>query len=155
MIKHLLVTAVSLLSFCASLAAEGSMSVARLGWLAGTWQFAKDGRVVTEMWMAPEGKTMLGMGRTVVAGATREYEFLLVREEADRLSYVAKPSGQAEATFVLRTMTDVEVVFENPTHDFPQRISYQLRPDGTLLAAIEGTLKGKFKRVEYPYRRVQ
>jgi len=44
-------------------------------------------------------------------------------------------------------------VFENPQHDFPQRISYKLNPDGTLLAAIDGTKAGKIRRVEFPYKR--
>ena len=51
-------------------AGEVPPSLTRLSWLAGSWQLAKDNRVVTEVWMAPEGKTMLGMSRTVVAGAT-------------------------------------------------------------------------------------
>lgn len=155
MLKHLAVVAISNIIFGSVAAGEVRPSLSRLNWLAGTWQFAKDGRVVTEVWMAPEAKTMLGMSRTVAAGTTREYEFLIVREEVDRIVYVAKPSDQAEATFVLRSMSDVEAVFENPSHDFPQRISYRLNADGTLLAAIEGAVQGKVKRVEFHYRRVE
>lgn len=98
---------------------------------------------------------MLGMSRTVIAGTTKEYEFVLLRETDDQIVYVAKPSGQKEATFVLRSMTDMEDIFENQTHDFPQLIHYRLNPDGSLLAAIEGTVRGKFKRIEFPYRRVR
>jgi hypothetical protein len=152
MLKHAVVGLLAVLFVSGAVAA--SSPLARLSWLAGTWQFEKDGRVVTEIWMPPAGGTMLGMSRTVVAGTTREYEFVALRETDDRIVYVAKPSGQEEATFVLRSMTDVEVVFENQMHDFPQVIRYRLNPDGILLAVIEGTVRGKPRRVEFPYRRV-
>ncbi|MBI5768237.1 MAG: hypothetical protein HZA93_10610 [Verrucomicrobia bacterium] len=128
--------------------------VTALGWLAGTWGFERNGRTVTEQWMAPAGGTMLGMSRTVANGKTVEYEFLLLRADASGdLHYVARPSRQPEASFKLVKLTEREVVFENPAHDFPQRILYTLKEDGTLLAAIEGTKDGKTRRVEFPYRR--
>jgi hypothetical protein len=132
----------------------GKPSLLTIAWLAGEWSFKKDGRTVTEIWMPPDGGTMLGMSRTVAKGKTVEYEFLLLRQDtAGDVFYVAKPSGQPEASFKLVRGTATEAAFENSQHDFPQRISYTLNPDGSLLAAIEGKKDGKFRRVEYPYER--
>jgi hypothetical protein len=44
-------------------------------------------------------------------------------------------------------------VFENPQHDFPQRVGYR-RDGDTMLAWVEGMASGKPRRVEFPYRRV-
>jgi hypothetical protein len=45
-----------------------------------------------------------------------------------------------------------EVVFENPAHDFPQRIRY--RASGAALQArIEGTMNGKTRGIDFPYTR--
>jgi hypothetical protein len=97
---------------------------------------------------------MLGMSRTVANEKTVEYEFIVLRQDANGdIFYVAKPSGQPEASFKLTRGSATEAVFENPEHDFPQRISYKLNPDGTLLAAIDGTKAGKIRRVEFPYKR--
>jgi len=127
-----------------------------LGWLAGTWSFERNGRKVTEHWLPPEGGTLMGVSRTTANGRTVEYEFLLIRaDEAGDLHYVAKPSGQAEHAFKLVRLTATEAVFEDPAHDFPQRIIYTLREDGSLLAAIEGLRNGQLRRVEFPYRRVE
>ena len=53
----------------------------------------------------------------------------------------------------VRTMA---VVFENPTHDFPQKVGYKLdSSSGTLLGWIEGMAGGKLRRVEFPYRKAQ
>lgn len=129
-------------------------SVADLAWLAGAWQLSTEGRTTVEIWMPPDGGTMLGMSRTVAKGSTREYEFLLIREERDgAISYVARPSGQPEAVFVLVEVSARKAVFENAAHDFPQRISYVLESGDHLIAAIEGTINGKWKRIEYAYTR--
>jgi len=93
---------------------------------------------------------MIGVSRTVSNGKTTEYEFLLIREGANGLEYVAKPSGQAEATFTAARASASEVVFENPAHDFPQRIIYRKEGDA-LKAAIEGSMNGQTRRVEFPY----
>lgn len=132
----------------------GKPSLASLGWLAGRWSFEQGGRTVSEHWMAPDGGTMLGMSRTVAKEKTVEYEFLLIRsDEQGILEYVAKPSRQAETAFKLVRASESEAVFENLQHDFPQRISYTLKPDGSLLAAIEGQKEGKLRRREFPFRR--
>ena len=135
---------------------ENKPAVAALGWLAGEWSFEKNGRSVTERWSPPAGGIMLGTSHTVAKGKTVEYEFVVIRtEENGDVFYVAKPSGQAEAAFKLVRVSEREAVFENPQHDFPQRISYALKDGDTLIAAIEGTKDGRTRRVEFPYRRAK
>jgi hypothetical protein len=135
-------------------APSGKPTVQILGWLAGHWASEEHGRTVTEIWMPPDGGTLLGMSRTVANGRTVEYEFLLVRQDsAGDIFYVARPSGQPEASFKLTRASGTEAIFENPQHDFPQRISYTLKPDGRLLAAIEGQKDGKTRRVEFQFQR--
>jgi hypothetical protein len=136
-----------------SAAGRESPSIARLSWLAGCWERTGDGRHVEEQWMAPRGGTMLGMGRTVTGGSTSEHEQMQIREEGGRLIFTAKPSGQAEASFVSLEVADSSVVFENKAHDFPQRIIYRLQPDGSLLARIEGERGGKQQGVDFSMSR--
>ncbi len=104
--------------------------------------------------MAPAGDGMLGMSRTVAKGRIVEHEFLQVRVQEGRIVYIAKPSGQPEARFTATTVSAREVVFENPAHDFPQRIIYRLQPDGNIGARIEGTDKGQTRGIDFPMKRV-
>lgn len=133
-----------------------AVAINQLGWLAGRWRMEKAGRVTDEQWMAPAAGVMLGMSRTIARGKAIEHEFLQIREgPGGALYYVALPSGQKEAAFQAKSLTATEAVFENLQHDFPQRVSYTLRPDGSLLAAIEGPGKeGQTRRVEFAYKRV-
>src|SRR5262245_50564481 len=94
----------------------------QMAWLAGCWERRATDRVITEQWMAPAGKMMLGMSRTVRGDSTLEFEHLELVERAGKLAYVAHPSGQTTATFPQRELTDSSIVFEDPAHDFPQRI---------------------------------
>ena len=60
---------------------------------------------------------------------------------------------ESQASFKLIECKDGRVVFENPTHDFPQRIIYHVDKDGLLMASIEGIDKGNQKKVDFPMRR--
>lgn len=124
-----------------------------VAWIRGCW-LGGDGSRVSEQWTAADGGTMLGMSRTVKNGKTVAYEFILLRQnEAGEVHYIAKPSGQGEASFKLVKAADREAVFENPEHDFPQRIIYRLQGEGSLVARIEGASKGQFKAIDFPMKK--
>ncbi len=125
----------------------------QLAWLAGCWSQSRPNGLVEEHWMAPSGGSMLGMSRTVANGKTVEYEFLRIAGVNGRLAYIARPSGQAEATFPLKSLEAGVVVFEDLAHDFPQRIIYRRQDDGSMTARIEGTMNGQARGRDFPYRR--
>ena len=142
------------LSSTLTFAQEKTFTINDLAWLKGCWSSNRNGRETTEHWMKPAGGTMLGISRTVAEGKTVEFEFMQIRQEAnDEIFFVAKPSGQLEATFKLIKGSANEAIFENPQHDFPQRVIYRLQGDGSLLGRIEGVSKGKEKSVDFPMTR--
>ena len=146
-------SAVALVLWTFFTAQEPVPAVKDVAWIAGCWGVDRNGRHVSEQWMPPDGGTMMGVSRTVAGGKTTEWEFLIIREGAKGLEYVAKPSGQAEATFTAAAATASEVVFENPAHDFPKRVVYK-RDGDTLTAAIEGPMNGQNRRIEFPYKKI-
>ena len=127
-------------------------TTADVAFLAGCWRSEQGGRVVEEHWLAPAGGSLMGVGRTVSAGKTTDYEFLQIRDLADGLTYIAKPSGQPEASFRATSKSVGEIVFENPAHDFPQKITYRLDGD-TLAARTEGTINGRTRTIDFVYTR--
>ena len=127
--------------------------IASVAWLQGCWQMTAGDRVVEEHWMAPRAGVMLGMGRTVRGDKLVEYETVFLSEKDGTLAYEAHPSGQMPATFIAQTVNGTEVIFENPRHDYPQRVGYK-RDGDAMLAWIDGTAGGRSRRVEFPYRRV-
>jgi hypothetical protein len=136
-------------------AAGAQSPVDRAAWLAGCWELRTANRVTTEMWMSPAGNVMLGASRTVAGGTTREFEFLRLSVRGDTLVYTAIPSGQRETEFKSAGSGNSPIVFENPAHDFPQRIIYRRPSPDSLVARIEGPGPNNTTRgIDFPMRRV-
>ena len=149
--KLLLVCA---LAFRCSVSAAPTASVEDLAWLKGCWRSAGEGRQTTEHWLSPAGGAILGISQTIAAGKTVEFEFMrIAQEENGDIFFIATPSGQKETRFKLVKFGAGEAVFENPAHDFPQRVIYR-RDGDSLLGRIEGLSKGKGRAVDFPLRRV-
>lgn len=133
-------------------AAAPMPAVNDVAWIAGCWETTRNGRHITEHWLPPEGGTMMGMSRTTAGDKTTAWEFLIIRRGPHGLGYVAKPSGQSEATFTAPRATAAEVVFENPAHDFPTRIIYK-RDGDALTASTEGPMNGQNRRIDFAYKK--
>ena len=141
-----------LFTLAAAMLQAPAPSVKDVAWIGGCWEFSRNTRHVAENWMPPEGGTMMGVSRTVNNGKTTEWEFLIIREGATGLEYVAKPSKQAETVFTSTHVSGTEVTFENPAHDFPKKIIYK-RDGDALIASIEGPMNGQTRKIDFPYKK--
>ncbi|WP_439108065.1 DUF6265 family protein [Congregibacter sp.] len=102
-------------------------------WLVGCWESFEN--YSTEVWVKNPDGSLLGFSASVEDAEIAFYELLYIREVGGTLTYTAHPSGQSPAVFVLSEEDEQRVVFENPSHDYPQRISYELN-DAVLTAEI-------------------
>ena len=121
-----------------------------LDWLAGYW-LACDARMeVAETWTTRRGGVMLGMSVTF---GTQAFGWEQVRiettDDGSTMHYVARPRGAAADTaFRLARAGPNEAVFENPAHDYPQRISYR-REGEVLIARTEDMAGGNGQDFRY------
>lgn len=129
-------------------------TVAAASWLAGCWELRTASRVTQEQWMAPLGGAMLGMSRTVVRDTVRDWEYVYLGPRDGAFAYVVQPARQELAVFPSTHASDSLLVFENLTHDFPQRILYRRRGADSVAARIEGQIDGQARAVDFPMRRV-
>jgi hypothetical protein len=136
-------------------------SIDDLAFIAGHWVGTNTAGSFEETWLPPGGGMLVGLHRDVKMDGSVFYEFLRIEERATGIYYVAKPSNQPEGEFKLKAVrADADgvapgspqasrriviavAIFENPEHDFPQRIIYELLADGALRASIHGTVDGK------------
>ena len=131
-----------------------TQGVAAVRWLEACWEMNAGSRRVVERWRPLERGEMQGSSRTVVGTREVESERLRIYAVGDTLIYDAQPSGQPRAEFRGRATEPDAVAFENPAHDFPQRISYRKVGTDSLVARIEGERNGVVRAVTYAYRRV-
>lgn len=129
---------------------------ADLTWLPGCWA-AEGGEAGSgEMWMSPAAGVMFGLGRTIQRGQVVAHEVMQIRVGPQgKLEFVAKPSGQKEAIFPLKSLVEGAVTFEALAHDFPQRIRYRPVGRDRILARIEGLKDGKPIGIDFPLRRIR
>ena len=116
--------------------------IADLGWMSGHWQAGSDGRWTEEAWSAPRGGVLLGYSRSGRDEALGEWEFIRIAPGADgALAYHAQPSGRPAIAFRLVAQDGTSATFENPAHDFPQRIHYSRSGDSmtATISAIDGS----------------
>lgn len=149
----LLAVAIVVLGAATAARAQPVGGIERVAWLQGCWEMTSAQGTVEEQWMAPRGESMIAVNRTIRGNRLVGYELVVLRVANERLAYEAHPSGQASAVFLSHVVTDSTVVFENPEHDFPQRIGYEDQGADSLLAWIEGGEPGRTRRIEFPYRR--
>ena len=129
--------------------------VSSLGWIAGCYEFRPSANFsIEEQWTRPAGETMLGMGRTIKGGKTVFTEFLKISVINGKITYTARIGTKGVTEFPLLKATADEVVFENPAHDFPQRIIYR-KQGADVVARIEGIDKGKPRHEDFPYKKVR
>lgn len=121
-----------------------------LGWLEGCWS-TSSGKT-TECWRPDGNRKLAGASRTFT-GDDHFRETLRIYRRKGKYHYVAAPDGQAETIFTEAEIDDRKIVFENPDHDFPQRIAYELTDDGLLRATIS-LADGSNQRV-WDYQQVQ
>jgi hypothetical protein len=118
------------LCFCFSF--NGVETIKPFLWLEGTWSMPRPkGGFRLEVWEKKNGEKLTGKGLKVVEKDTTVLEAIELYHQDDHFWYVPIVSDQNNSLpvpFKLVDSKDNRFVFENPDHDFPQRIVYEFRP---------------------------
>jgi len=121
-----------------------------LDWMAGYWLACGARTEVAELWTTRRGGVMLGMS---VTSGSEAFGWEQVRIETSEggtsMQYVARPRGATgDTAFRLARSGPGEAVFENPAHDYPQRIIYR-REGEELVARTEDMAGGNGQDFRY------
>jgi hypothetical protein len=114
-----------------------------LAWLSGAWTGTRgqQGQIsFEERWSPPLGGSMLATSRTVSRGKLSAFEYLRVLDRDGGLVYIAQPNGGAATEFVLTEVSPTRAVFDNPRHDYPKRIVYEVSGKGGPEEALSATI---------------
>lgn len=127
-------------------------------WLLGTWQNQSPEGVGTEVWRQENDSVYAGTSHFVIGSDTVSSEAIRLEAIGTSLAYVPTVKGQnndAPVRFTLSSATDKQLVFENPAHDFPQKISYTQLSADSLVAEISGTVEGQVQAQAFPMKRIR
>ena len=98
--------------------AAPAFRVEDLGWMAGRWEMAADGRWTEEVWSPPRAGLMLGYSRSGRETGIREWEFLRLQAGEDGVPvYWGSPGGRPPVGFRLAASGAASATFENAHTD--------------------------------------
>lgn len=132
--------------------------IGRASWLIGEWENNFDGARMFEGWVMTSDSLMTGLSYTIENGDTVAYETISLVQRGVDLFYiptVSDQNNQEPVEFLLTAFSDSTLVFENPNHDFPQKISYINYGGDSLLAEISGIYEEEPASIQFPMKRIK
>ena len=120
--------------------------IAKAEWLIGAWENKMPNGTLSENWEKENDSVFKGQSFFIHGKDTIHSESIALVEENGTLMYrptVQGQNGGKPVDFKLTSATDKQLVFENPSHDFPQKISYTKITNDSLVAEISGQQQGK------------
>ena len=121
----------------ALLAAGSASASADLDWLQGDWCGERKGVQNEEHWGSAKAGVMLGWHRDTRGGKLVGFEFMRITFDAEGIRFHAQPGGKPETIFPATKHEPGLIVFEQPGHDFPKRVTYRREADGRLFARVD------------------
>ncbi|MDR7211923.1 DUF6265 family protein [Flavobacterium piscis] len=115
-------------------------------WLIGNWQNTSPDGVLTENWQKLNDSTFSATSYFIKGKDTLHFESIILAQKGETLTYKATVKGQNNdkpVDFPSTSETENKLIFENPQHDYPQKITYTKGANNTLTAEISGKLQGK------------
>lgn len=159
MVKQAKKTSVILLTFviiftaCSNSNNKVKTSSQNFDWLAGKWINDKDtSALFFENWSKSALGNFIGTSYVLSNNDTVFYEAINLLISDTGTFYCVSVKNQNEGAainFKLTSNDNQRFTFENKNHDFPQTINYQYNAPDTIIASIEGMVKGKMRKESF------
>lgn len=130
----------------------------KTSWLLGVWKSDNPEGIAYEVWHRENDSVFSGRSYMVKGHDTLPQETMTLQQNGNETYYIPIVNGQNNGQPVLFKMmpaAEATLVFENPEHDFPQKITYTKVGEDSLVAAISGKINGETHTEEFPMRRVK
>jgi hypothetical protein len=139
-------------------ATKQTNDIPKAKWLIGTWENKTQRGSIYETWSKTNENEFSAISYIVKEQDTIVFETIRLVQEQEGLFYIPTVKNQNDGLsvrFSTKTISETQLVFENPQHDFPQIISYTLVSADSLIAEISGTKNGQERKQMFPMKRVK
>jgi len=133
-------------------------NIQKAEWLIGTWENKTQKGSIYETWTKTRNNEFSGKSFSVKDKDTIVFENIRLVQENEKLFYIPTVKNQNDGLpirFVAKTISENQLVFENPQHEFPQIIAYTKITSDSLIAEISGTKNGQNRRQTFPMKKVK
>lgn len=126
--------------------------------ILGNWEMVTQDGHLKELWEKQNDSLYKGQSYFIKATDTIHFEQIQLEQKGEILTYTTVIKGQNEDKPIVFTLLDHkenEVVFENKTNDYPQKITYAKTPNGNLTTEISGAQVGKPSSEKYEMKKIK
>jgi hypothetical protein len=126
--------------------------------LAGKWEDVDSENKFYEEWTVVGDSMLIGKGYVMVSADTVFIENLRILKEKEGTFYqVNLSSNQSEkpevVKFKMTSSGETDIVFENPQHDFPKKITYRMISNTEMRVFLNGIENGTFGETRFSFVR--
>jgi hypothetical protein len=125
----------------------------KANWFLGRWENKTPEGTFSEEWKVENDSVLKGESYFINGKDTLFAETVRLEQQKKDLFYIVTVPNQNEekpVAFKLTSSTADYLVFENPEHDFPKKITYKLVTRDSLYAEISGD----GKKQGFPFKKV-
>jgi hypothetical protein len=156
--KNVIVIVVCVLfNSCQNKSEKNFEQLEKMNWLIGNWENKMDDGILSETWKKENDSTFSGTTYFIINKKdTVHSETILLTQLNDELIYRPTVKGQNDdkpIDFIMTSDSENTFVFENPKHNYPQKIVYKKVNENSLVATISGMQQGKQSTESYPMKR--
>ena len=115
-------------------------------WILGQWKNKSQEGILSESWKKVNDSVFDGESYFIKEKDTLHSEKMQLKQKDENLIYVSTIKGQNEdkpVTFAQNTEIENQLVFENPTNQYPRKIVYKLTGKNQITIQISGIQQGK------------
>lgn len=156
-IKPLLIGTVLILASCQEKSENKYEKLEKMNWLVGQWENTTPEGLLTETWTKVNDSTFSGQTYFIKNEKdTVHSESIVLTQSKGEVIYRPTVKGQNNdepVDFKLTSEVENSFTFENPKHDYPQKIVYKKVNDTSLIATISGIQQGKQSSESYPMKK--
>ena len=127
-------------------------------WLLGEWINQTKEGIVIETWSKPNDSTLTAGSFFIKEKDTLHFENIVLKEKEGELVYETIIQGQNNdkpIVFPLLLETENELVFENLTNDYPQKIKYQRNSKSAITISISGKQAKKLVSEQFKMTKIK
>ncbi len=139
-------------------AKQSNFSIKDAEWMIGAWSKVSEEGCAFEIWTRQNDSALAGRSFFVSGKDTTLSETIILMQSGKQVYLIPTVIGQNDGQAVRFTLTknaNQQLDFENPAHNFPQKISYRKINNDSLCAEISGTEKGQQQAMQFPMGRVR
>ena len=129
----------------------------KANWFLGRWENNSSEGNLSESWKKLNDSTFYGESYFVIENDTVFAETIQLEERNGKLSYIVTVPNQNKekpVSFELTENSKNTLIFENPKHDYPNKIIYNQVGTDSLVAEISGMKEGKIKSEFFKMKKI-